>query len=86
MNAKNTLPLSVLDLSPITENSNVSQSLNRSRELAQLAEQKGYHRFWMAEHHNMPDIASASTTVVLSHIGAHTSSIRIGSGGIMLPL
>lgn len=85
MNSKNTLPLSVLDLSPITENSNVSQSLNRSRELAQLAEQKGYHRFWMAEHHNMPDIASASTTVVLSHIGAHTSSIRIGSGGIMLP-
>lgn len=79
------VPLSVLDLSPITQNSTVAHSLHRSRELAQLAERKGYFRYWMAEHHNMPDIASASTTVALSHIGAHTSTIRIGSGGIMLP-
>lgn len=85
MTTPGSVPLSVLDLSPITQNSTVAHSLNRSRELAQLAERKGYLRYWMAEHHNMPDIASASTTVVLSHIGAHTSTIRIGSGGIMLP-
>lgn len=77
--------LSILDLSPINEGSDAGESLRRSVDLAQHAERWGYHRFWMAEHHNMTGIASAATAVVLAHIGAHTNSIRIGAGGIMLP-
>lgn len=77
--------LSVLDLAPITEGSTTSAAINNSVKLAQLAEKFGYHRFWVAEHHNIADIASAATTVLLSHIGAKTEKIRIGSGGIMLP-
>ena len=80
-----TLPLSVLDLSPITQGSNAGQSLRNSAELARHAERLGYNRFWMAEHHSMPGIASAATAVALAYVGTQTSSIRIGSGGIMLP-
>jgi luciferase family oxidoreductase group 1 len=79
------VPLSVLDLSPIVEGSDAAQSLRNSAELARHVEGLGYNRFWMAEHHSMPGIASAATAVALAFIGSRTSTIRIGSGGIMLP-
>lgn len=79
------VPLSLLDLVPIGEGFNVSQALENSVALAQAAEECGYSRYWVAEHHNLMDIGSAATAVVLSHIGARTSKIRLGSGGIMLP-
>ena len=79
------VPFSILDLSPIVQGGTVAQALNRSRELAQQAERLGYRRFWLAEHHNMPGIASAATAVVIAHVAAGTKTIRIGSGGIMLP-
>ena len=79
------LPLSVLDLSPITEGSDAGASLRNSAELARHVEQLGYERFWMAEHHSMPGIASAATAVALAFVGAQTSTIRIGAGGVMLP-
>ncbi|MAZ02039.1 MAG: hypothetical protein CMN56_02765 [Sneathiella sp.] len=77
--------LSVLDLAPITEGSTAGQSFKNSVEIAQLAEKLGYHRYWLAEHHNIPGIASAATSVLLAHVGAQTTKIRIGSGGVMLP-
>ncbi len=76
---------SLLDLSPIIAGLDAAESFSRSVELAQKAEQWGYTRFWMAEHHNLTGVASAATSGVLSHIGAKTNSIRIGAGGIMLP-
>ena len=79
------IPLSVLDLSPIPEGSDAGQALRNSRDLARHAEALGYRRYWMAEHHNMPGIASAATAVVLAHVAAGTQRIRIGAGGIMLP-
>jgi len=79
------IPLSVLDLSPIVEGGDAGQSLRASAELAQAAERLGYSRFWMAEHHSMPGIASAATAVALAFVGSQTRSIRIGAGGIMLP-
>jgi luciferase family oxidoreductase group 1 len=79
------VPLSVLDLSPITEGSDAGQSLRNSLDVARHVEALGYRRFWMAEHHNLPGIASAATAVALAHVGAGTSKIRIGAGGIMLP-
>lgn len=78
------IPFSVLDLSPIAEGSTVADALRNSRDLAQNAERLGYKRFWVAEHHSMPGIASAATSVVIAHVGTGTRSIRIGSGGIML--
>jgi len=80
-----TIPLSVLDLAPVAEGSDVGIALNNARDLAQHAERLGYNRFWMAEHHSMPGIASAATAVVLAHVAAGTSTIRIGAGGVMLP-
>ena len=77
--------LSILDLSPIVQGGDASLSFRTSLDLARLAERRGYKRYWMAEHHNMPGIASAATAVALAHIGAGTSTIRIGAGGIMLP-
>jgi luciferase family oxidoreductase group 1 len=79
------VPLSVLDLAPITEGSDAGEALRHSAELAREAEQLGYKRYWMAEHHSMPGIASAATAVALAYVGSQTSTIRIGSGGIMLP-
>jgi luciferase family oxidoreductase group 1 len=79
------LPLSVLDLAPIVEGGTAAQSFRNSLDLAQHAERWGYRRYWLAEHHNMPGIASAATAVLIGHIGAGTSTIRIGAGGIMLP-
>ena len=78
-------PLSVLDLSPIVEGGTTAQAFRNTRDLAQHAERWGYTRFWLAEHHNMPGIASAATAVLVGHVGAGTSRIRIGAGGIMLP-
>jgi luciferase family oxidoreductase group 1 len=77
--------LSVLDLAPVVEGGDTRSALLNSAELAQHAERLGYHRFWMAEHHSMPGIASAATAVALCYVGAGTSTIRIGAGGIMLP-
>jgi len=79
------VPLSVLDLSPITEGSDAGQALRNSLDLARRVEALGYRRYWMAEHHNLPGIASAATAVALAHVAAGTNRIRIGAGGIMLP-
>jgi luciferase family oxidoreductase group 1 len=79
------IPLSVLDLAPVPEGSDTGQSLRNSLDLARAAERLGYRRFWMAEHHSMPGIASAATAVALAFVGAGTSTIRIGAGGVMLP-
>jgi luciferase family oxidoreductase group 1 len=79
------IPLSVLDLAPITEGSDAGTALNNARDLARHAEKLGYRRFWMAEHHSMPGIASAATAVALAHVAGGTSTIRVGAGGIMLP-
>jgi luciferase family oxidoreductase group 1 len=79
------VPLSVLDLAPIVEGGNAAQSFQNSAKLARHAEKLGYNRFWMAEHHSMPGIASAATAVALAYVGSQTSRIRIGAGGIMLP-
>jgi luciferase family oxidoreductase group 1 len=77
--------LSVLDLSPIVAGGTASQSLANSLDLARHAERLGYRRYWVAEHHNMPGIASAATAVVIAHIAGGTKTIRVGAGGIMLP-
>jgi luciferase family oxidoreductase group 1 len=79
------IPFSVLDLSPIVMGSNASEALRNTLDLAQNAEKWGYARFWLAEHHGMPGIASAATSVVIGHVAAGTSHIRVGAGGIMLP-
>ncbi len=79
------IPLSVLDLAPVPEGADTGRALRNSLELAQSAERLGYRRFWMAEHHSMPGIASAATAVALAFIGSGTSTIRIGAGGVMLP-
>src|SRR5580693_4934851 len=78
-------PLSVLDLSPIVQGSDAAQSLRNSLDLARDAERFGYRRYWLAEHHNSAGIASAATAVVIGHVAAGTSTIRVGAGGIMLP-
>jgi luciferase family oxidoreductase group 1 len=79
------VPFSVLDLAPVAEGNDAGQALRNALDLAQHAERLGYRRFWMAEHHSMPGIASAATAVALAFVGAGTSTIRIGAGGIMLP-
>src|SRR5580658_271582 len=78
-------PFSVLDLSPITQGSDAAHSLRNTLDLARHAEAWGYRRYWLAEHHGMPGIASAATSVVICHVAAGTTSIRVGAGGIMLP-
>ena len=77
--------LSILDLCPIVEGGTAADAFHCSRDLAQHAERLGYERFWLAEHHGMPGIASAATAVVIGHVAAGTRSIRVGAGGIMLP-
>src|SRR6185503_2982618 len=79
------IPLSVLDLSPIKQGSDAGAALRESAELAQHCERLGYRRYWLAEHHNMPGIASAATAVAIGHVAGHTKTIRVGAGGIMLP-
>ncbi|HCR96616.1 MULTISPECIES: LLM class flavin-dependent oxidoreductase [Halomonas] len=77
--------LSVLDLAPIRQGGSAAETFRDSVSLAQRAEQLGYTRYWLAEHHNIPGIASAATSVLIGHLAGHTSTIRLGSGGVMLP-
>ena len=79
------IPLSVLDLSPITEGSDASASFRNTLDLARNAERLGFQRYWLAEHHGMPGIASAATAVLLAYVAGGTSTIRVGAGGVMLP-
>ncbi|WP_044873373.1 LLM class flavin-dependent oxidoreductase [Pseudomonas sp. LFM046] len=85
MSALSNLPLSVLDLAPVRDHGGATQALHNSLELARHAERLGFSRFWVAEHHNMEGIASSATAVLLAYLAGGTSSIRLGSGGIMLP-
>src|SRR3954463_15855097 len=78
-------PYSVLDLSPIRQGGSAAESFRNSLDLARHAERWGYRRFWVAEHHNLPGVASAATAVVIAHVASGTSTIRVGAGGIMLP-
>ncbi|MEI7038324.1 LLM class flavin-dependent oxidoreductase [Fulvimonas yonginensis] len=79
------IPFSILDLAPITEGSNASQAFANMLDLARLGERLGYRRYWLAEHHNMPGIASAATAVLIGHVAGGTTTIRVGAGGVMLP-
>ena len=79
------IPISILDLCPIIEGGDAALALQNARDLAQLAERLGYKRFWLAEHHNIPGVASAATSVVIGYVAEGTSTIRVGAGGIMLP-
>ncbi len=79
------VPLSVLDLSPVAAGTTSGQALRQTTELARRVEELGYRRFWVAEHHNMPAIASSAPAVLIAHLAAATSTIRVGSGGVMLP-
>jgi len=80
-----TLPFSVLDLAPIPQGSSAREAFTHSLDLAQLAEKRGYHRYWLAEHHNMVGIASAATSVLIGYLAANTTTLHLGSGGVMLP-
>jgi luciferase family oxidoreductase group 1 len=81
----NQVPLSVLDLAPVAAGATATEALRHTTELARRTEQLGYRRFWVAEHHNMPAIASSAPAVLIAHLAAATSTIRVGSGGVMLP-
>jgi len=82
---KQLIPFSILDLAPINEGSDAAQSFRNTLDLAQHGERWGYRRFWLAEHHGMPGIASAATAVLMGHVAGGTNTIRVGAGGIMLP-
>ena len=79
------IPLSILDLAPVCEGSDIAGSFRNTLDLARHAERLGYRRYWLAEHHNMPGIASAATAVLIGHVAGGTSTIRVGAGGVMLP-
>ncbi|MFG2061263.1 LLM class flavin-dependent oxidoreductase [Micromonospora sp. NPDC048871] len=79
------VPLSVLDLAPVAAGASAGEALRHTTELARRTDELGFHRFWVAEHHNMPAIASSAPAVLIAHLAAHTSRIRLGSGGVMLP-
>lgn len=79
------VPLSVLDLVSVGQGRTATQALRTSVDIAQLAERRGFHRLWVAEHHSMPGVASSSPAVILAHLAAHTERLRLGSGGVMLP-
>lgn len=85
MKTFNNIPLSVLDLAPVLEGSNPAESFKNSVKLAQNVEKFGFNRYWLAEHHNMPGIASSATSVIIGHIAGATNHMRVGSGGVMLP-
>ena len=80
-----TIAFSVLDLAPIPQGASAKEAFAHSLDLARLAEKRGYHRFWLAEHHNMVGIASAATSVLIGYLAANTTSLHLGSGGVMLP-
>jgi luciferase family oxidoreductase group 1 len=84
-NTRVMIPFSVLDLSPITEGGDAAQSFRNTLDLAQHAERWGFNRYWLAEHHGMPGIASAATSILIGHVAGGTKTIRVGAGGIMLP-
>ena len=79
------IPYSLLDLAPVCEGSDTTAAFANMRDLAQHAETWGYHRYWLAEHHNMPGIASAATAVLIGHVAGATTRMRVGAGGVMLP-
>ncbi len=79
------VPLSVLDLAPVPSGASAGEALRNSIDLASHVEQLGYHRYWVAEHHNMPGIASSAPAVLIAHLAQATNKIRVGSGGVMLP-
>src|SRR3954469_114630 len=79
------IPFSILDLAPITEGNNAATTFRNSLRLAQRVEELGYKRYWLAEHHNMESVASSATSVLIGFIAGGTNTIRVGSGGIMLP-
>src|SRR6187402_2504553 len=79
------IPISVLDLSPIVEGGDAAASFRNTVDLARHVERWGYRRFWLAEHHGMPGIASAATAVLIGHVAGATTTIRVGAGGVMLP-
>ncbi|MCU5773392.1 luciferase-like monooxygenase [Erwiniaceae bacterium BAC15a-03b] len=85
MSEKKSVPLSVLDLAPIPQGSTAREAFHSSLALAQQSEKLGYHRYWLAEHHNMTGIASAATSVLIGYLAAGTTTLRLGSGGVMLP-
>ncbi|MFG4002937.1 LLM class flavin-dependent oxidoreductase [Flavobacterium aquidurense] len=82
---KDSISISILELAIITQDSNASETFQKTKEIAQLADNLGYKRFWLAEHHNMAHVASSATVVLIGYIASQTQSIRVGSGGIMLP-
>ena len=82
---KKNIPISILELAIITEDSNAKETFDKTKALAQLADELGYNRFWLAEHHNMAHVASTATVILIGYIASQTSKIRVGSGGIMLP-
>ncbi|RYG97292.1 MAG: LLM class flavin-dependent oxidoreductase, partial [Alphaproteobacteria bacterium] len=77
--------LSVLDLAPVRTDQSTSDALSATRRLAQVADDSGYHRYWLAEHHNMPAVAATNPPLLIGMVAAATSRIRVGSGGVMLP-
>jgi luciferase family oxidoreductase group 1 len=79
------IPLSILDLTPIRQGGNIADTFRETVALAQAAERLGFRRYWLVEHHNTPSVAGAATAVLMAHVAAHTRTIRIGAGGIMLP-
>jgi len=79
------LPLSILDLVPVPSGGSAAESVRRTVELAQLGERLGYVRYWFAEHHGMPSVASSAPEVLIAHVAAGTRTLRVGSGGVMLP-
>ncbi|ELQ5997020.1 luciferase-like monooxygenase [Cronobacter dublinensis] len=85
MSDKSVVPFSVLDLAPIPQGSSAREAFHHSLDLARLAEKRGYYRYWLAEHHNMTGIASAATSVLIGYLAANTTTLRLGSGGVMLP-
>ena len=82
---KKNIPISILELAIITQDSDAKQTFEKTKALAQLADNLGYKRFWLAEHHNMAHVASTATVVLIGYIASQTKTIRVGSGGIMLP-
>src|SRR5689334_23084359 len=85
MTANRRIQFSVLDLAPVKTDSTIAESFRNTLDLARHCERWGYTRFWLAEHHNMPGIASAATAVLIGYVAGGTSTIRVGSGGVMLP-
>src|SRR5688500_5929691 len=79
------LPLSILDVSPVTEGSSSAQALRNTIDLARFADERGFTRFWLAEHHNSPSIASTTPDIMIGQVARETTRIRVGSGGVMLP-